>query len=214
MAAGRGTRLMPLTKKFPKGMIKVKNNTLISNGIHKLKKQIKYLHITVGYKKSILAKYVIEKNVSSVFNTEGKGNAWWIFNTTLKYLNEPMFVLTCDNITEVSFKKIENDYKKKNNPICMLVPIKPIKGLEGDYIHHKNKFVKELSRSKKSNIYCTGIQIINPFKINQIMQKQKDFKSVWSNLIKMKKVLVSDVMPKKWFTIDNPRQLKNYIKDN
>ena len=29
MAAGRGTRLMPLTKKIPKGLIKYKQSTLI-----------------------------------------------------------------------------------------------------------------------------------------------------------------------------------------
>ena len=35
MAAGRGTRLMPLTQKIPKGLIKYKQSSLISNGIDK-----------------------------------------------------------------------------------------------------------------------------------------------------------------------------------
>ena len=38
MAAGRGVRLRPLTFKIPKGMVKYKQNTLISNGIKKIKK--------------------------------------------------------------------------------------------------------------------------------------------------------------------------------
>ncbi len=41
MAAGRGTRLMPLTDKVPKGLIKFKQTSLIANGIKKLKKYIK-----------------------------------------------------------------------------------------------------------------------------------------------------------------------------
>ena len=80
MAAGRGIRLRPLTDKLPKGMMPYKNTTLISSGILKLKKFIKNIHISVGYKGSILAKHVIENDVSSIINTEGKENAWWIFN--------------------------------------------------------------------------------------------------------------------------------------
>ena len=38
LAAGRGIRLMPLTKKTPKAMVKIKNQTLILNGIKKVQK--------------------------------------------------------------------------------------------------------------------------------------------------------------------------------
>ena len=84
MAAGRGTRLMPLTKKIPKGLIKYKQSSLISNGINKLKKYINFIHISVGYKGPILAKHLIEENVTSIINTNGKGNAWWVFNSIFK----------------------------------------------------------------------------------------------------------------------------------
>jgi len=212
MAAGRGVRLKPLTNKVPKAMIKFKQSTLISRGINKLKKKFKNIHISVGYKGPILAKHLIENNVSTIFNTEGHGNCWWIFNTIIKNLNEPILVLTCDNITNIDFKKIEKDYLKKNSPPCMLIPVNPIKGLEGDYIFHKNNIVYKLSRNKISNIYCSGIQILNPFIINKIIKPCEDFNLLWKNLIKKKKLLVSDQMPKKWFTIDNIKQLKRLKK--
>ena len=47
LAAGRGIRLMPKTKKIPKAMVKIKNQTLILKGIKKIQKYIKNVHITV-----------------------------------------------------------------------------------------------------------------------------------------------------------------------
>ena len=213
LAAGRGIRLMPKTKKIPKAMVKIKNQTLILKGIKKIQKYIKDIHITVGYKGSMLAKHVIENRVSSVINTDKKGNAWWIFNFPFKHINEPVFVLTCDNITNINFKLIEKDYIKKGQPDCFLIPVKPIKKLEGDYIHRKNNVVTKLSRKIKSDIYCTGIQVINPYKICKIVKKTQDFNQVWSKLISKKKLIVSDVLPKNWFTIDNLKQLTHYKKN-
>ena len=213
LAAGRGIRLMPRTKKIPKAMVKIKNQTLILRGIKRIQKYIKNIHITVGYKGSMLARHVIENKVNSVINTNKKGNAWWIFNFPFCYINEPVFVLTCDNITNINFKLIEKDYIKKGQPDCFLIPVKPINKLEGDYIHRKNNVVTKLSRKIKSDIYCTGIQVINPYKICKIVKKTQDFNQVWSKLISKKKLIVSDVLPKNWFTIDNLKQLTHYKKN-
>ena len=209
MAAGRGTRLRPLTKKIPKGLIKFKQTSLIANGIKKLKKYIDYIHISVGYKGPILAKHLIEEKVSSIINTDNKGNSWWIFNSIFKSFDSPLYVLTCDNVTNIDFKKIEKDYYKKGQPICMIIPTKPIKGLAGDYIFRKKNIIQGLSRKVKSDIYCTGIQVLNPKKINDKIKSTDDFNILWKRLIKIKQLYVSDVMPKKWYTVDN---VDNYKK--
>lgn len=212
LAAGRGIRMKPKTNKIPKAMVKIKNQTLILQGIKKIQRYIKNIHITVGYKGSMLAKHVIENKVKSVINTDKKGNAWWIFNFPFKYINEPVFVLTCDNITNVNFDLIIRDYNKKGKPECFLIPVKPIDKLEGDYIHRKKNIVTKLSRKLRSEIYCSGIQVVNPYKINNIVKKTEDFNQIWKKLILKKKLLVSDVIPKNWFTIDNLKQLKLYKK--
>lgn len=209
MAAGRGTRLRPLTKKIPKGLIKFKQTSLIANGIKKLKEYLDFIHISVGYKGPILAKHLIEEKVSSIINTDKKGNSWWIFNSIFKSFDSPLYVLTCDNVTNIDFKKIEKDYYKKGQPICMIIPTKPIKGLAGDYIFRKKNIIQGLSRKVKSDIYCTGIQVLNPKKINDKIKSTDDFNILWKRLIKIKQLYVSDVMPKKWYTVDN---VDNYKK--
>ena len=212
MAAGRGARLMPLTKKIPKGLVKFRQTSLIARGIRRLKKYIKFIHISVGYKGPILAKHLIEEKVSSIINTDTKGNSWWIFNTIFKSFDSPIYVLTCDNVTNIDFNKIEKDYYKKGQPLCMLIPTKPVKGLKGDYIFRKKNLVSSLSRAKKSDIYCTGIQVLNPKKINNKIKPTGDFNILWKKLIRIKQLYVSDVMPRKWYTVDDVENYKNLKK--
>ena len=178
----------------------------------KVQKYIKNIHITVGYKGSVIAEHVIKNNVKTVINTNKKGNAWWIFNFPFNQINEPVIVLTCDNITDINFNLLNKDYNKKGHPLCLLIPVKPVKNLEGDFIHSKNNIINKLSRKVQSDIYCSGIQIINPYKINQTIKKTEDFNILWKRLIIKKKLLVSSIIPKKWFTIDNIKQLKIYNK--
>lgn len=202
MAAGRGIRMMPFTRNLPKAMAPYEETTIIANGIDQIRKHIDHIHITVGYKGSILAKHVIEHNVNSVINTEGHGNSWWIFNTLLSKIHEPVFVLTCDNILELDFDVIEKEYFKYGQPACMLVPVKPVEGLEGDFIFHEENIVVELSRVKKSSQYCSGIQIVHPGKIQELITSVDDFNELWDKLIKINEVYCSNIYPKKWFTID------------
>ena len=199
--------MMPLTNDIPKAMAKFRDTTLIANSIEKLKKHGLQIHITVGYKGADLAKHVVEHDVSSILNTEGKGNAWWIFNTLMKLVNEPVLVLTCDNVVELDIDLIAKDYASFNSPDCMVVPVKPVAGLEGDYIFHEKNCVTELNRNKPSDIYCSGIQVLNPASITANCTSSDDFYSVWMQLIQRKQLFSSNIYPKKWFAVDTIEQL-------
>ncbi|MGV3631022.1 MAG: nucleotidyltransferase family protein [Bacteroidota bacterium] len=208
MAAGRGQRMMPLTNEIPKAMAVVDGITLISKGIDNIRRHLDNLFITVGYKGAMLAGHVIEHNVTAVFNTEGKGNAWWIFNTLLKHVDEPVFVLTCDNIIELDFDSLSKDYFAQGAPACMIVSVTPVPGLEGDYIlTDEENHILELNRNKQTDIYCSGIQIINPYKVNQLAENCEDFYEVWSTLMAEKEMKCSNIQPSKWISIDTLEQL-------
>ena len=212
MAAGRGMRMMPFTNKKPKAMAPYAGSTLISNGIDAISKYIPEIHITVGYKGAMLASHVIEHNAASVFNTEGKDNSWWLYNTLMKYVDSPIFVLTCDNVVELDFESLEKDYFEAGSPACMVVPVKPVKGLEGDYIVKDGAVINDLTRKVKTEMYCSGIQILNPKKINTITEKSDNFYGVWKQLIAQKQLYCSNIYPKKWYAVDNLIQLEEINK--
>ena len=92
----------------------------------------------------------------------------------------------------------------------MVIPTKPVKGLSGDFIfRNKKNIVSKLSRNKESDIYCTGIQVLNPKKINDKIKKTDDFNILWKRLIKIKQLYVSNIRPKRWFTVDNIEKYKS-----
>ena len=207
LAAGRGMRMAPLTDAIPKPMAPYNGTTLIARGISRLAERIEHIHVTVGYKKALLAQHVIEHGASSVFNTEGKSNCWWLYNTLLKHLDEPMYVLTCDNVVELDFALLEESYRSLNSPPCMLVPVRPVPGLDGDYVVHERHVVTEISRSRPAEIYCSGIQVLNPHRLNQITRECDGFDGVWQQLIAQRQLFVSPVYPKRWFAVDTIEQL-------
>jgi NDP-sugar pyrophosphorylase family protein len=209
MAAGRGQRMMPLTETIPKAMSLYNGATLIAQGIEKIRKHLPNIHITVGYKGPMLAQHVMQHGVSSIFNTEGRSNCWWVYHTLLRHLNEPIFVLTCDNVVELDFELLEQDYFNAGEPACMIVPVKPVPGLEGDYIFHQENVIFELNRHKESDIYCSGIQIINPHVVNRLTSEGRDFYDLWRQLIEQRQLIASRVYPKRWFAIDTIEQLNN-----
>jgi NDP-sugar pyrophosphorylase family protein len=208
LAAGRGMRMRPLTNVIPKAMAPYNGSTLVAKGIEKIRRHVPNVYITVGYKGAILAQHVIEHNVSGIFNTEGQDNAWWIFNTLIKELNEPVFVLTCDNVIELDFKLIEDEYFNFGAPACMVVPVKPVPGLEGDYIVHEQNIITSLSRTRESDIYCSGIQVLNANKINRLLQPVDNFYHVWQGLMEHRELYCSNVYPSQWFAVDTMEQLQ------
>jgi NDP-sugar pyrophosphorylase family protein len=207
MAAGRGNRMRPLTNLLPKPMLPYKKDTLIGNSLSMLSSCVEYIHVTVGYKKAMLAEYLMTKGVDSIFNTEGYGNAWWISNTLMQFLDEPVLVLTTDNITEIDMGFLQNEYSRLHAPPCMLVPVSPIVGIEGDFIERDGDRVLSLQRRMPTEIYCSGIQVLNPVKINKAVGAKDDFLETWNSLIALQILVTAKTYPKVWFSVDTLEQL-------
>lgn len=190
-------------------MIQFNNAMLIGNSLKQLvKSNLETLSITVGYKGAELAEYAIKEGVHNIFNTNGKGNSWWLYHTLLKQLDEPLLVLTCDNIVEIDLEWITAQYQKFHEPPCMLIPVQPVEGIEGDFIQHTNHTITQLNRTKVSPIYGSGIQILNPKKINDITTAAENFYEVWQQLILKEMLFASETYTKPWYSVNTEAQLQ------
>jgi NDP-sugar pyrophosphorylase family protein len=208
MAAGRGLRMGPLTDVIPKPMAPYLNSTLIGVGIEKIRPLVERIHVTVGYKGAMLAQHLIERGVDTVFNTEGHGNAWWLYHTLLGRLDEPVFVLTCDNVTDIDFASLEEEYFAADAPPCLIVPVHPVDGVDGDYITHDRQVVTALDRERPTDLYASGIQIVNPARINAFCPGGDSFYDVWRPLMQKRLLRVSRVQPRAWFSVDTLADLQ------
>jgi NDP-sugar pyrophosphorylase family protein len=208
MAAGRGNRMRPLTDIIPKAMLPFKDGTLIGHGLGMLSQSVEHVHVTVGYKSAMLSEYLMSVGgVSSVFNTEGHNNSWWVYNTLMRNIDEPVLVLTCDNITELDLSFINSEYSRVGEPTCMLVPVAPVVGIDGDYLTCKDDLVTNLQRQSPTDLYCSGIQVLNPFQAFAQSQGEDSFYTLWDQLIAQNQLRVSRIYPHKWFSVDTLEQL-------
>lgn len=207
MAAGRGNRMRPLTDRMPKAMLPFGSGTLIGNSLGLLRHAVPHVHVTVGYKSAMLAHYLMTAGVDSVLNTDGHSNAWWIHHTLLRHVNEPILVLTADNITDIDIALLSTEYQSTGEPACMLVPVTPLPGVSGDYISQRDGLATRIDRNHPTDIYCSGIQVLNPARVAALTTEGGDFYSIWNQLIARQQVRVSRVYPKRWFSVDTLEQL-------
>lgn len=102
LAAGSGTRLLPLTKKIPKCLIEINNQTLLANALTILKYHgIENVILVVGYKSKLIEAHVKKlPNIprvifvnNPIFNVTNNIYSLWLAK---KYLNSNFLLLESD----------------------------------------------------------------------------------------------------------------------
>lgn len=207
LSGGYGTRMMPLTEVTPKALVEVNGTPLIYNSINLLKKYDIDTYVTYNYQCLKLFNNLHDK-VKGFINTLNQDNTYFLFNSFVKYLDEPILIMTCDIVTTIDLEELFSNYIKQDSPICMLLTTPPVENIAGDYItHDNNNLVKFLSRSKKTDRYCSGIQVINPKKLNNLLKSGNNFYDVWNFLIETKNIKISDLTPDDWCSYDDIKQI-------
>lgn len=207
IAAGKGERMRPLTDYVPKPLVKYKGKELISYVLDFLKKyDINTIHTTYGFKSESLVPF-LEQKVNTLINTTDRDNSYFLFNSVIKNIDEPILLLPCDIIIDIDLNNLYKNYCDLGSPACMLVPLKNRKDIAADFLHLEKNNVVDINREKESEFHASGIQIINPKKINNIITPSDNFYNVWMKLISHKELLVSDIDVKEWEAVDSFNQI-------
>ena len=194
LAAGFGKRVHPLTFKSPKPLLKIGNETLLSN-------TIKFLEL-FGIKQSIINVHYLGEQIVDYINTNQFNLTINIVNEKDKILdtgggvlnaiqyfsNEPFLIINPDTIWNSYYleelKLMERNFFK-NKKKCLLLLVKKeksfIKSFIGDF-NLQNDLVSRSKNDKLKYIY-TGMQIISPEVFSVINEKIFSLNKIWDKLI-------------------------------
>jgi N-acetyl-alpha-D-muramate 1-phosphate uridylyltransferase len=195
LAAGRGQRMMPLTRDIPKAMLRVGNVTLIEDKIIKLTEAgIKKIVINTGYLGDYIQEYVGDGSkygINIVISDEGSmpiGTANGIRKIIKEFNGKPFLVVNADIWTNYLFIDLINMSLMKETLAHIVLAKKP-EYLEGDFNINNNKI------SEGNDFIYTGIGIYKPelflnyvdIELGSILHKENNigaelYKGLWDDV--------------------------------
>ena len=195
LAAGFGKRIHPLTLNKPKPLLKIGNETLLSNTLKFLKQYgLEKIVINVHYLADQIVQYIstnkfglsitIVKEKDKILDTGGG-----ILNAIRYFSNEPFIIINPDTIWSSFHLKelIEMEkmfFEKKNNKCTLLVVNKKKsfdQSFKGDF-NLKSNLISRINKDSSNYIY-TGMQIIKPEVFSGVSPGVFSINKIWDQLI-------------------------------
>ena len=197
LSAGYGKRLNPLTLQYPKPLLKIYNETLLSNTIKFLESYgIKHAVINVHYLGDQIIEYV-KKNkfnldIKIIREEEILDTGGGILNA-IQHFDEAFLCINPDTIWRSEYinelNSFEKDFFTKKSKCSMLVVNKQKsfdKSFSGDF-NLENGLINRKNKDDLQYIY-TGLQIIKPEIFQGINKKIFSINTIWNKLIASKEL--------------------------
>ena len=196
LAAGFGKRLYPLTLNYPKPLLRIGNETLLSNTLKFLEKfGIEKVVINVHYLGDQIIDYINKnkfKMVITLIKEKDKildtGGA--VLNAINHFLKEPFLIINPDTIWNISYleklKTMEKEFFVNKKTKCYLLVVNKGKSFDksfkGDFAL-VNKLISRKKDGNDLNYIYTGLQIIKPEVFSDLDLKIFSINKIWDKLI-------------------------------
>ena len=219
MAGGKGIRMQPYTKIFPKPLLPMGDDTIIDLIVSKfLKYKINNFYITTNYKHQIInnhfKKYQTNINYKLIKEQKKLGTAG-----SLSYLKDSkedlFFVSNCDSIINENYNDILNFHTSNKNDITIIVSKKSIKFPYGVcLLNDKKKFTGFKEKPSYDFLFNTGLYLINKKELKILKKNQKvDMDDFILRLKKKKKKIgLYQIDHYKWQDLGNWENYNNFLK--
>jgi MurNAc alpha-1-phosphate uridylyltransferase len=194
LAAGFGKRIHPLTLKSPKPLLKIGNETLLSNTLKFLELfGIRQVVINVHYLAEQIVDYInknkfnltikIVKEKDNILDTGGG-----VLNAIQYFSNETFLIINPDTIWNSHYLKeleLMQEVFFKSKKKCLLLVVNKKKNFKqsfkGDF-DLKYNLISRQNRDNLNYIY-TGLQIVEPEVFFDINEKVFSINKIWDKLI-------------------------------
>ena len=199
LAAGFGKRIHPLTHKLPKPLLKIGNETLLSNTLKFLEFfGIKEVVINVHYLGEQIIDYInnnkfnlsirIVEEKEKILDTGGG-----VLNAIQYFSNEAFLIINPDTVWNSNYLKELKSMQKiffENKKKCLLLVVNKEKSFDksfkGDF-NFKNGLIDREKKHNLDHIY-TGLQITKPEVFLGSDEKVFSINRIWDKLIDNKEL--------------------------
>ena len=195
LCAGYGKRLNPLTINCPKPLLKIGNETLLSNTIKFLEKYgIKHVVINVHYLAKQIVDYINKKRFNlSITIVEEKNEildtGGGVLNAIKNFSNETFLIINPDTIWNLDYLKelklMEKFFFSNKDYKCSMLVVNKAKSFDRSFIGDfdlKNNLISRKNKNDLKYIF-TGLQIIQPSVLNGLDTKVFSINTIWDKLI-------------------------------
>ena len=195
LAAGFGKRIYPLTLKNPKPLLKIGNETLLSNALKFLELfGVKQAVINVHYLREQIVEYIDKSQFNltiNIINEKDKilDTGGGVLNAIQHFSNEPFLIINPDTIWNSHYleelKLMEKLFFENEKDKCSLLVVNKKKSFDqsfkGDF-SLENNLINRKDKNNLNYIY-TGLQIIKPEVFSSLDTKIFSINKIWDKLI-------------------------------
>ena len=195
LAAGFGKRIYPLTLKNPKPLLKIGNETLLSNALKFLELfGIKQAVINVHYLREQIVEYLDKSQFNLTINIVNEKDkildtGGGVLNAIQHFSNEPFLIINPDTIWNSHYleelKLMEKLFFENEKNKCSLLVVNKKKSFDqsfkGDF-SLENNLINRKDKNNLNYIY-TGLQIIKPEVFSSLYTKIFSINKIWDKLI-------------------------------